>query len=173
MRRPLFRALVWLALAALLVGCRTYPVRQQPTPTTTVGQAGPRPQQLVIFANNSTRTLRPIDMSFGPIARALDILVAGVDAQARTMYTADSFNAEIAPLPRLTALYGETVTLRGQGLEMEASDLVAVMVDGQRLVLARAAGMTDWAVYLSSDVARFDALVQAVQTHLRLDLSGS
>lgn len=75
--------IVLTLIVGLLAGCTSPPPAQ-----------GPQPQQILIFDGAATRTLEPGDASYTPITKALDNLIAGIDARARTFYTAERFSEE-------------------------------------------------------------------------------
>ena len=79
---------------------------------------------------------------------------------------------ELAFLPCLEATYSRDVALMGKGCEVGASHLVVIPA-GDMIILTRPEAETIWGVYLSSDTARFDALIEALKTQTSVDLQAS
>lgn len=149
--------LIMLLIVGLLTGCTSSPPAQEEVQL----------ESLLIFDGETMHTLKPADAAYAPVAEGLDNLIAGIDVQARTFYTAERFDEELAFLPRLEATYDRDITLMG---EVNASHFVVVIPDGDMLILTQKEGETTWGVYLNNDTARFEALIETLKSQTSVDL---
>jgi hypothetical protein len=155
-----YRGLILLTLiAGLVVGCRTSRPAQNP-----------QPEQLLIFDGVAVHTLGQDHTSYAPIARKLDDLIAGMDTPLYAFYPPERFEAEIAPLPHLEAVYGRSVTLVGKGYQVQASRLVVVIAQGDKIILTRTDDRSNWNACQASETTRFDSLIQVVKDQTGVDL---
>lgn len=114
-------------------------------------QALPTPIEVQIATVDDIATFGPEDEPFQRAVAALPDLVAAIDSQARTTFTPQRFTLEIEPDEHVYLRFAEDVSFTGQDVTWTASELVFAAPGGEAMLLARAANIEDWSVYLPAD----------------------
>lgn len=162
MRRMRSYMLLMLLTVGILASCVSLPTPQAQSVSEAV--------EFRISNGTTVQAFRPGDTGYTPIAQALATLVENLDEKARTFYDENRFEAELGVLPYLLAEYDQEVILVGRRLQARAIRLAVVCPGGDKLVLVHPADEAIWAVYLTSQVSSFDALLEAVKSETGVDL---
>jgi hypothetical protein len=124
----------------------------------------PTPIEIQVATTSDIETLASTDERFQTIVEALPDLVGSVNTQARTLFTPQRFAQEVEPIEHVYLRFAEDVRFTGQDVSWTAYELVVASPGGEPMVLARAANIEDWSVYLPADPARVSGFLDAVYT---------